>query len=42
MQSRWDSKNSIILPQQIKTALAPIIARHDYSSSAKANMLNSQ
>lgn len=41
MQSKWDSKSSIILQQQIKTALDPIIARHNYYISAKANMLKS-
>lgn len=42
MQSRWDSKSSINLQQQIKTALDLIIARHNYYISAKANMLNLQ
>ncbi|WP_298627340.1 hypothetical protein [uncultured Legionella sp.] len=39
MQSKWDSKSSVLLRQQIKTAIDPLIARHKYYILAKANML---
>ncbi len=41
MQSRWDSLSSILLQQQVKTSIDPIIARHKYYIQAKANMLKS-
>jgi hypothetical protein len=41
MQQKWDARNLAALQKEIKTALDPIIARHQYYIVAKAQMIKS-